>query len=129
VGNGPGPGPAGATVNAPDAVKTPLTARRRARRWVDTSDYGRMLRRMVTAYGRRVATGDIEDLADLLALAAFVEDTARAAITQRRQADNSFSWAVVAEATGTTRQAAQQRWSPRPERPGCPGQEVLFPTN
>jgi hypothetical protein len=86
-----------------------------------------MLRRMITAYGRRVAAGDIEDLADLLALTGFVEETARASIGQRRQLDSSFSWASVAEATGTTRQAAQQRWSPRAPRPSVvPGQCHMF---
>src|SRR6266498_2671124 len=48
-------------------VKPGLTPDRR-RRLVENDEYAAFIRRAVRAYGRRVSTGDIEALADLVAL-------------------------------------------------------------
>lgn len=79
-----------------------------------------MLRRMIAAHGRRVADADPEDLAALLALRDALDDAVAAAVLGQR-ARHGRSWADIARATGTTRQAAQMRWG-RTERPAAPPQ-------
>jgi len=68
-----------------------------------------MMRRMIKAHGRRVADGDIADLADLIALGQELDRVIAETVHHMRQ-HQEFSWAAIAEATGTSRQAAQQRW-------------------
>jgi hypothetical protein len=65
-------------------------------------------RRVIRAAGRRIAAGDIEGLSGLLKLAEEVERAARAAVAGLRV--QGYSWAEIAARTGTSRQAAQQRW-------------------
>lgn len=86
-------------------VKPTLTPRRE----VETLEYARMMRRMIAAYGRRVADADVEDLAELIALRAEVDQAIAYAVRTSR-ARHGRSWADIARATGTTRQAAQLRW-------------------
>lgn len=75
----------------------------------ETPEYAQMIGRMIRAYGRRVGDADPEDLADMLALRdAFDEAVADAVHLQRSR--HGRSWADIATATGTTRQAAQMRW-------------------
>jgi uncharacterized protein with PIN domain len=94
------------------AVKTPLTvdrSPRRRRRYVDTSEFGAMVARMIRAYGRRVAGADIEDLRDLMVLRATLDEVIASTVKALRS-EQEFSWAAIGEAMGTTRQAAQQRY-------------------
>jgi hypothetical protein len=76
---------------------------------VETMEYAAMMRRMVRAYGRRVADADVEDLAELIALRAQLDETIASAVSSSRER-HGRSWADIARATGTTRQAAQQRF-------------------
>lgn len=76
---------------------------------VETTSYAAMMRRMVAAYGRRVADADVEDLAELIALRDQVDLTIATAVRSSRER-HGRSWADIARAAGTTRQAAQQRW-------------------
>lgn len=94
-----------------EGVKAAFTRNRRKRRarLVETNDYAKMLRRLLTAYARRVADGDVEDLADMLQLARHVDELTREVVARLRE-DQEFSWADIARATGTTRQAAFQRY-------------------
>ena len=78
------------------------------KRIVENPEYAAFLRRTLGAYARRVATGDIEALPDLLNLSACLEDTIQTAINGLR--DCGYSWADIASRLGITRQAAQQRW-------------------
>jgi hypothetical protein len=103
---------------APDPVPVPaagvnaaLTANRRSRRrrYVDTGDFGAMVTRMIRAYARRVADADLEDLADLVAMRALLDDAITQAVSHLR-VHHEFSWAAIGDAVGTTRQAAQQRY-------------------
>lgn len=80
---------------------------------VETTAYAAMMRRMVRAYGRRCEDADVEDLADLLALRSEVDQAIAQAVAGSR-AKHGRSWTDIARATGTTRQAAQQRWGGRP---------------
>ena len=90
-----------------NTVKRPLTRNRR-RDVVENDAYAAFARRIVRAHGRRVATGDIEALADLMRLAADIETAIREAVIGLR--DFGYSWADIAARLGITRQAAQQRW-------------------
>jgi hypothetical protein len=94
-----------------NGVKGALTAdrRQRRRRYVDTKDFGAMVTRMIRAYGVRVANADREDLTDLVAMRALLDDAIATAVTHLRD-HHDFSWAAIGDAVGTTRQAAQQRY-------------------
>jgi hypothetical protein len=87
-----------------NTVKTRLTAKP----VVENGEYAAFARRILRAYARRIATGDIDALADIIILAADVEDATRQAVTGLR--DSGYSWADIGLRLGVTRQAAQQRW-------------------
>jgi hypothetical protein len=91
----------------PSGVKKPLTPKR-PYRVVENDEYARFLRRVIRAYSRRVAAGDIEAITAMTALADHLEDATRQAITGLRQ--SGYSWADIALRLGITRQGAQQRW-------------------
>lgn len=78
----------------------------------ETSEYAAMMERMVRAYARRVASGDIDDLAAMIALGRAFDEAIGEAVRGARETYGR-SWAEIAEAAGTTRQAAQQRWGQR----------------
>ena len=92
-------------------VKKPLTPKRRSR-VVENDEYAAFLRRVINAYSRRVAVGDIEAITAMAALADHLEDATRQAITGLR--DFGYSWADIAARLGITRQGAQQRWGDTP---------------
>ncbi len=77
----------------PDTVKNPLT------------------RRVLRAYARRVATGDVEALTLMLGLSAEIDTAISQAVTGLREF--GYSWAEIGSRLGITRQAAQQRWGGR----------------
>jgi hypothetical protein len=76
---------------------------------VETPEYLGMVGRMIRSAGRRVGDADPEDLEQLLALRAQLDDAIRDAVATQRGV-HGRSWADIARATGTTRQGAQQRW-------------------
>ena len=88
-------------------VKKPLTSKRPGR-VVENDEYAAFLRRVIAAYSRRIADGDIEAIAAMNRLAADLEDATRQAITGLRV--SGYSWADIAMRLGITRQGAQQRW-------------------
>ena len=87
------------------AVKKKLTRKR----VVENYDYAAFLRRIVRAYSRRVADGDIEAVPDMVRLSSDLDAAVRDAITELR-ARHGYSWADIGLRLGVTRQAAQQRW-------------------
>jgi len=89
------------------AVKKPLTPKR-PYRVVENDEYAAFLRRVIRAYSRRVAAGDIEAITTMANLADHLEDATRQAITGLRE--SGYSWADIAMRLGITRQGAQQRW-------------------
>ena len=92
----------------PDSfVKPRLTTKRRPRA-VENYDYAAFLRRIIRAFGRRIAAGDIDALADAAYLSAQLDATIKDAITGLRE--RGYSWADIGRQLGVTRQAAQQRW-------------------
>ena len=80
----------------------------RVRPVVGNDAYVAFARRVLRAYAHRIATGDIEALADLTSLASEVDTVIRDAITGLRAF--GYSWAEIGSRLGVTRQAAQQRW-------------------
>jgi hypothetical protein len=95
----------------PSSVKKPLTPKRRYR-VIENDQYAAFLRRVIRAYSRRVAAGDIEAITTMAALADHLEDATRQAITGLREF--GYSWADIALRLGITRQGAQQRWGDTP---------------
>ena len=75
---------------------------------MENDEYAAFLRRVINAYSRRVASGDIEAITTMARLADHLEDATRQAITGLRE--SGYSWADIAMRLGITRQGAQQRW-------------------
>ena len=90
-----------------NSVKNQLTPKRRAR-LVENDQYAAFALRVLRAYARRVADGDVEALTLMLGLSADV-DTAIAQAVQGLRG-SGYSWAEIGSRLGITRQAAQQRW-------------------
>jgi hypothetical protein len=88
-----------------------LTPKRRYR-VVENDEYVAFLRRVIRAYSRRVAAGDIEAITTMANLTNHLEDATRQAITGLRAF--GYSWADIALRLGITRQGAQQRWGDTP---------------
>ncbi|MCP9949287.1 hypothetical protein [Actinomadura madurae] len=80
----------------------------RARRVVENDEYAAFLRRILRAYSRRIASGDVEALAYLAEVAAELDVATHDAVTGLRA--YGYSWSDIARPLGITRQAAQQRW-------------------
>ena len=83
-------------------VKKPLTSKRRYR-VVENDEYAAFLRRVIRAYSRRVAAGDIEAITTMNVLADHLEDATRQAITALREF--GYSWAPatwVCQVNGVT---------------------------
>jgi hypothetical protein len=98
----PGAGP-----DRPDSVKRGLTSKRPRRR-VENDEYAAFARRVLRAYSRRIAQGDIDALEDMRDLAAEINTTMAEVVTGLRE--RGYSWAEIGLRLHITRQAAQQRW-------------------
>jgi hypothetical protein len=84
-----------------------------ARPVTENDQYAAFARRILAAYARRVATGDVEALTAMTGLAADIDAAIRNAVTGLRA--YGYSWAEIGSRLGITRQAAQQRWGgPQP---------------
>src|ERR671936_874389 len=88
-------------------VNYTLTPKRPAR-VVENDDYAAFVRRVIRAYSRRVAAGDVEAIAAMAGIAADLDDAIAQAVTGLR--DFGYSWADIARCLHIARQAAQQRW-------------------
>ena len=89
------------------SVNQRLTPKRRSR-VVENDEYAAFLRRVIRAYSRRVAAGDIEAITTMATLGDHLDQAIRDAITGLR--GQGYSWADIALRLGITRQGAQQRW-------------------
>ena len=87
--------------------RTPLTANRTGR-VVENNEYAAFAHRVLRAYARRVATGDVEALTLMFDLAAEIDTAITEAVKGLRRF--GYSWAEIGNRLGITRQAAQQRW-------------------
>ena len=75
---------------------------------VENDEYAAFARRILRAYARRIAQGDVEALTLLVNLGTDVENAIRDAVIGLRT--HGYSWAEIGSRLGVTRQAAQQRW-------------------
>ena len=94
------------------AVNRSLTPKRR-KRATENDDYATFAQRVIRAYSRRVASGDIDALTAMAALSGDLDSAITDAITALR-AQHGYSWADIGMRLGITRQAAQQRWGTTP---------------
>ena len=106
----PGHAPSHARLRARTLSTARLTPKR-ARPVVENDAYAAFARRILRAYARRIATGDIEALTLMTGLAGDIDTAIRNAVTGLR--DFGYSWAEIGSRLGVTRQAAQQRWGGR----------------
>ena len=90
-----------------NTVKPALTARRRKRQ-VENDEYAAFARRVLRAYARRIAKGDIDAIADLNVLFEDIETALGKAVIGLHLL--GYSWADIGKRLGVTRQAAHQRW-------------------
>jgi hypothetical protein len=89
---------------------------RRGRRAVENREFDAFARRIVRAYARRVAAGDIEALGALRRLSSLVEDATKDAVAGLREF--GYTWAEIADRLGTSPQTAQMRWGRHPDECG-----------
>lgn len=75
----------------------------------DHSSFHAFVRRILRAYAKRCEYADPEDLAELLTLRADVDAAIQTAVDGMIR--HGASWADIARAAGTSRQAAHKRWS------------------
>ena len=98
------------TSPAPDrafSVNHRLTSKRR-RPVVENDDYTAFVRRVLRAYSRRVAAGDVDAIADMIQTAADLDAAIHQAVLGLRR--TGYSWAEIGMRLAISRQAAQQRW-------------------
>ena len=105
--NGPDDTSPAASFPGQNTVNRSLTAGR-SRRLVENDDYAGFARRILRAYARRIADGDIDALIALTGLSQEIDAAIGQAIAGLR--GFGYSWAEIGSRLGITRQAAQQRW-------------------
>ncbi len=91
------------TPQPPTALPKP-----RRRPVVENDEYAGFVRRIIRAHARRVASGDVEALTDMVALSSLLDESISQAVTGLRA--HGYSWADIGTRLGISRQAAQQRW-------------------
>lgn len=99
-----------ADADSRNGVRNRLTnrPRPRPRRVVENDDFAAFCRRIIRAFSRRVAGGDIEAFRTLVTLRTELDDGMREAVAGLR--DNGYSWAEIGAVLGMTRQSAHERW-------------------
>ena len=102
------------------SVNRGLTSKRRTEA-VENNQFHAFARRVLRAYSRRVGSGDVEALAELVALTAELDQAIHEAVQGLR--DFGYSWGDIATRLGLTRQAAWHRWSAETPSEACPTHE------
>ena len=95
------------TRSSENTVNTALTPKR-PRPVTENSEYAAFTRRILRAYSRRIAAGDVESLVHMVTLSDDVDHAIKQAVDGLR--DSGYSWAEIGARLGISRQAAQQRW-------------------
>ena len=100
------------------SVKPGLTVKRakRAKRTVENSDFDAFARRILRAYARRVAAGDIEALPGLAMLVSEVDTVVRESVRALRKPPYGYSWDELGQRLGVSRQAVQMRYGEKADR-------------
>jgi hypothetical protein len=102
------------TTDPRNSVKPALRAKR-AKRTTENGEFDAFVRRILRAYGRRVASGDVEALRALNTLQAELDATLRLAVAGLRGGDRPYSWQEIADRLGVSRQAVHLRYGDRNE--------------
>jgi hypothetical protein len=89
-------------------------ARKRVKRVRSNEEFDAFTRRILRAYARRVATGDVEALRSMATLSAEVDAVITLAVLGLRKVP--YSWSEIGDRLGTSRQAAQMRYGTLAER-------------
>jgi DNA-directed RNA polymerase specialized sigma24 family protein len=82
--------------------------RNRRRTVVENDEFAAFCRRIIRAYARRVAAGDVEALADMTRLSHDLNEAIGDAVTGLHS--GGYSWTEIAARLDISRQAARQRW-------------------
>ena len=80
----------------------------RRRDVVENDEYAVFVRRIIRAYARRIAAGDVEALRDMVDVSSLLDEAITEAVTGLRS--HGYSWTDIANRLGISRQAAHQRW-------------------
>ena len=96
----------------PDTVKATLTPQRR--RLVENDAFAAFVRRILRAYARRIAAGDVEAIFQMTNVAVEFDMLIGQAVNGLHT--HGYSWAEIGSRLGITRQAAQQRWADTKDR-------------
>jgi hypothetical protein len=91
-----------------DSTVNPTLRPKRDKKTTQNTEFAAFARRILRAYARRVADGDIEALRSLTTLASDVDNATRDAVRGLRLW--GYSWSDIADCLGVSRQAAQHRW-------------------
>lgn len=75
---------------------------------VETPEFGKAVKRMLRAYGRRVADADDVDLAELAAMRDVVDQVIGHAVAGQRA--RGASWSEIGRALGVSKQTAHERY-------------------
>lgn len=78
------------------------------KRYTETSDFLKMLRRMVRAAGKRIGKADVEDLVELAGIQDDLDEALRRGVAELRR--DGYSWRAIGEAFGMTGQGAYYRF-------------------
>ena len=95
-------------------IGKPALPRKRGKRVVENYEYAKFTRRILKAYSRRVADGDVEFLRSMVLLRSHVDDDIKAAVRGLRA--YGYSWTEIAARLGVSKQAALMRYGDRAER-------------
>jgi hypothetical protein len=90
--------------------KARLSAKR-PRRAVENDEYGEFIRRILRAYSRRFADGDIDALSLMTGLADELDDAIAQAV--KGLCTQGYSWTEIGDRLNISRQAARQGWMGR----------------
>ena len=82
--------------------------RKRQPRRIEASEFAGFARRIVRAFGRRVAAGDVEALGDLVAIREAIDQALIVAVTGLRH--QGYSYGQMAGRLGCTRQNVWAQW-------------------
>src|SRR5919107_3730741 len=102
--------------NTVRSTLTPKPRTKRTRRQVETNEFDAFVRRILRAYARRVAAGDVEALASLAQLSSEVDAVTRLAVAGLRKSPYNYSWSEIADRLGVTKQTAHERYGDRSGR-------------
>jgi hypothetical protein len=102
--------------NTVRSALTPKPRSKRTRRQVETTEFDAFVRRILRAYARRVAAGDVEAVRSLAMLSSEVDAVTRLAVAGLRKPPYSYSWSEIADRLGVTKQTAHERYGERSGR-------------